>query len=77
MIKYLLCPGEVRSQSDGHYHNISASQLCQLYGVRMSECIIRPESFQIPQDEEKFMSRYKDLIKLFPRNNGNYTLPSK
>lgn len=76
MIKYLLLPGEVRSISDGHYHQITAHQLCRLYGVQLSECVVCPESFPLAQDEVAFMNRHKNLIKLFPRANGNYTLPS-
>ena len=76
-VRYLLCPGYVKSKYDGDEHYIGAMRLARLYGVDPRECEIFeprpwwPASFY-RQDER----RYKDLIKLVPRYDGDYTLPS-
>ncbi len=75
--RYLLCPGLVRSRTDGDRHYVSARQLAHLYGVSMDECLV------LPNDNEwasRMKSRYllarTDLIHLMPRSNGDYTLPA-
>lgn len=76
--RYLLCPGVVRSRTDGQMHHIGVAQLANLYGVSMAECLV------LPSDNE-WASRMKhrnlmartDLIHLHPRDDGNYTLPEK
>ena len=37
---YVLCPGWVRSRTDGDAHFIGARQLAHLYGVSMAECLV-------------------------------------
>lgn len=48
MIRFVLHPGLIHSRNDGDLHKITAPQLAQLYGVRLSECIVvdpdRPET---------------------------------
>lgn len=39
---YLLCPGPVRSRTDGDWHHIGARQLAHLYRVPMDECVVLP-----------------------------------
>lgn len=64
--KYILYPGCVVSTYDGQRHYISASKLASLYGVDMRECVI--------WDIGLFPTRNKNLIVLFPRDDGVYSL---
>lgn len=75
--RYLLCPGPVRSRSDGDWHNITDSQLAMLYRVPMAECLVLPE----PGRERFSCERLRliercedggDLIALHPRYEGDY-----
>jgi len=68
-VKYLLCPGTVRSRTDGQIHQVGAKQLVLLYGVSRQECRIRPDP--VPRDWVEPV----ELIRLEPRYNGDYTLP--
>jgi len=71
--KYVLNPGYVYSRHDGQRHYIGAQQLAFCYGVRMAECITRP----VPQPG--LPDRWEKLdgqIDLFPRFDGNYSLPN-
>jgi hypothetical protein len=76
-IKYVLCPGMVRSQTDGQRHWIGAFPLAQLYGVTLSECAIYepvpwwPSSFYAEAEK-----RHKGLIHLEPREDGDYKIPT-
>ena len=68
--RYLLCPGNVTSQTDGQSHYISAHKLAMLYGVRMDQCEVRPE---------RAFGRFgwrptAGLIELHPRFDGNYAM---
>lgn len=70
--KYLLCPGYVISQTDGELHFVGERQLAELYGVPMSQCVVRPE---------RAFGRFgwrppAGAIELRPRYDGNYTLPA-
>lgn len=71
MKKYIVIPGEVRSQNDGDIHFISAQQLIHLYGVDPKECKI------VTRGEAEIRGFFGDWIFLFPRQDGNYTIPSK
>lgn len=62
--KYALHPGTVVSKTDGDWHFISAKKLATLYRVHISECVIARHP--VP-----------DLINLYPRHDGNYTLPTE
>jgi hypothetical protein len=70
MKKYLVCPGTVRSLNDGDIHHIGFMDLCRLYGVSPDESV-NIENVRAPQ-----RGQYDGLIKLFPRESGDYTLPS-
>ena len=63
--RYLLCPGSVISREDGGLHHISAAELASLYGVPYSECWVERISESYPLD----------IIRLYPRRDGDYTLP--
>ena len=76
MLKYVIYPGEVVSESDGEKHFIGAEQLARLYGVDLTECMV-------VDDRRKFtpasmMSWRKDsgLIHLYTRSDGDYKLPA-
>lgn len=66
--KYIVCPGNVRSKSDGDLHYISASKLMMLYRVNPAECII-------VEDEMVAGSlNWEDYIILKPSTDGNYSM---
>lgn len=70
MIKYAICPGPIRSSSDGQWHHIRASDLIKLYGVKPAECLILDWN-----NPERLRGLDIDhLIRLCPRLDGNYTL---
>ena len=75
--KYVVCPGKVTSKNDGQEHYIGPMQLMRLYGVDSRECEIYepapwwPQSYY--QEAEK---RQQGMIRLYPRYDGDYSLPS-
>lgn len=72
MLKYVLCPGYVRSRTDSGLHFITANQLVELYGVRRDECALRPDS---DDPTRNGWSPPPGAIELHPRYNGDYCLP--
>lgn len=79
MKKYLLCPGYVTSRTDGDQHYITAEQLARLYRVNPSECEVltkaevRRETVTMTEARRR---RQAGLIKLGPRDDGDYRLPT-
>jgi len=69
MPKYLICPGKVRSR-DGDVHFIGAPQLIELYRVDPKDCVIEPKG-----NKARFWKRPKDVIELYPRSRGDYSIP--
>ena len=65
--KYVLHPGAVISNTDGQVHYISAPRLANLYGVDIKECAVADARY------DTFTGN--GLTRLFPRYNGDYTLP--
>lgn len=65
MKKYAIYPGEVRAK-DGDIHYISAGKLMFLYGLNPADCIV------IGNDNRGL--NIGNLIKLYPRNDGNYKI---
>lgn len=67
--KYVVYPGEIASQKDGDRHFVSSRELMRLYGVHPEECIVscagRPSRIT------------EDLIPLFPRYDGNYSIEGR
>lgn len=67
MIRFVLHVGTVYSPNDGDRHKINGPTLAQLYGVRLSECIVidedRPETALGIGD----LSRY---LHLYPSTQG-------
>jgi len=68
-VKYILCPAEVKSRTDGQYHFITPKQLMGLYMVKPSEC----ETFNGSKEHVEGLRR-GILIALHPRYDGNYPL---
>ena len=68
MKRYILYPGPVRSQTDGQVHYVGAADLAQLYGVRLSECVVMASGcLEIPQGVVLSGARH-----LRPRADGQY-----
>ena len=77
-VRYLLCPGLVRSKADGQSHHVPAMQLAGLYGVPLSACVILPGAR--PGDRllrSALLARVAcgELVALYPRYDGDYRLP--
>lgn len=64
--KYLLLPGRVESKTDGQFHYVGILQLMRLYGVDSRECVVAGLGMDT-----------SDLIRLRPRYDGDYRLPSR
>lgn len=76
--RYLLCPGIVRSRTDGDRHFITARQLAFLYGVRMADCVTLPDQTPANHCVRMFLFervRLGEITALVPRDDGNYTIP--
>lgn len=84
-IKYVLRPGIIPSKNDKDRHFIDAPTLARLYGVRMQECVIIDlndpqvyvDSENKPVKRGYTREQLDALIWLYPRYDGNYTLPEK
>lgn len=64
-IRYILHPGWIRSKHDGDSHYITAPMLWSLYGVPPAQCRVYDPARKGEEGE----------VHLYPRYNGNYTLP--
>lgn len=74
--KYVLCPGFVKSNTDGQTHYIDALVLASLYGVHPRECdVYEPASWWTPRYWQEIEKRQAGMFRLTPRVDGNYTLP--
>lgn len=67
-MKYIVHPGVVTSRTDGQRHFVSFNQLVSLYGVDVENCIFA---------SDKTHKISADDVHLWPKYNGDYTLPSK
>lgn len=63
--RFILCPGWVTSKTDGGSHYISASHLAMLYGLKQGDFYVEQGNFKLRSP----------LPRLYPRFDGNYTLP--
>lgn len=68
--RYVLCPGYVRSKTDGQRHYISAGQLAKLYRVKWSDCMVYSEERLVGFSREQ----RERLAWLYPSPDGNYKL---
>lgn len=67
--RYMVHPGYVRSLRDGDVHYVGFSQLVGLYRVEPSECVDASR----PQNQRGFNE--EEFIHLYPRLDGDYSLP--
>lgn len=77
--RYLLCPGNITSCTDGDRHYITADKLADLYGVQIAACIVFPE--KSPANHSARMALLDrvhsgELVALTPSYTGDYTLPA-
>ena len=78
--RYLLCPGLVRSRTDGDRHHVGASELARLYGVPMADCLVLQglsSSMDRAMERRSLLDRAisGELVRLVPRDDGDYRLP--
>lgn len=66
---FVLCPAYVISKNDKQRHFIGEEQLCQLYGVPRSLCVL------IESRDHLLFDTPEELYHLRPRYNGDYSLP--
>lgn len=66
-VMYALCPGAVRSATDGDWHYVGARQLAVLYGVDMRQCAV-------VQGRGTLLGYTGYLIPLYPRADGDYNI---
>jgi hypothetical protein len=71
MIKYFCCGGWITSKNDGQKHYISAHRVAELYKVNSEECLFKPKEKPLLGVETK------GLIRLNPRDDGDYALPHR
>ena len=71
--KYVVVGGKIMSKSDGDIHHIPAPVLAKLYGLDPRDCVLTDES---KPDYETTRRNYSGHTVLFPRYDGNYTLPA-
>jgi len=64
--KYIMCPGSIKSNTDGELHYISSEELMVLYGVDPAECLVRGI---LNFSGVKTM----DMVYLYPKPNGVYS----
>lgn len=74
-MKYAVHPDFAISKSDGDVHYISADHLIHLYGVDPRECVVINDN----ADRRTYanlmrLAEEDNLIHLWPRFDGNYTL---
>lgn len=64
---YLVIPGNVVSKTDGQEHWLNGRALIGLYQVDPKDCVVVGEYSRLKS--------YPTLIPLFPKFDGNYTVP--
>jgi len=69
--KYVVFPGTVKSITDGQIHRVTAVNLMRLYRVNPAECVVYNGYLQ------HGVCYYRDLIALYPRDDGNYNIQNK
>lgn len=75
--KYAVMPRHIISHKDGNRRYVGPWKLIDLYGVDHRECVIfAPNQQWTPSAYRVERQRIKGLIKLRPREDGNYTLPT-
>ncbi len=67
-MKYVLCPGYVRSTHDSQWHYIGTGRLMHLYALKPSQCVVFDPDLGSRTDFPPEWPR------LGPRRDGNYSL---
>ena len=76
--KYVICPSMVTSKTDGQRHYIGPQQLARLYGLASHEYVVyEPAPWWTRSVYKEAENKYRGLIKLYPRYDGNYSLPTE
>lgn len=74
--KYVVCPGYIRSATDGQRHFITARALAELYGVPANECVTYDYDQAAKSPAYEQTNEWKlELIPLHPKSDGKYKLP--
>lgn len=68
--KYVLIPGWIISKNDYQKHWISEDKLVNLYKVNPADCVVVLTG-------EIARKKFPNLIRLEPRVDGNYSLPTQ
>ncbi len=72
LVCYALRPGTMISKHDKQVHYINAEQLARLYGVDYRKCVVIDAT-----REETYLGRdLSKYVMLWPRYDGDYSLPS-
>ncbi len=74
-IKYAVYPGPVQSKTDGDRHFIPSAMLIHLYQVNPAECLVVSRNDKEYEIKRK-QAEDRGLIRLVPRYDGNYSVPS-
>jgi hypothetical protein len=75
--RYCVCPGYVRSQTDGDRHYIGADMLMRLYRVAPADCLVLHVDRCRASELAAVVRAHPDMIYLQPRYRGDYNLPIK
>jgi hypothetical protein len=74
-VRYIIHPGWVKSASDGDLHYITAGKLMSLYQLNLRDPNVH---YVIDRDGKGFgIGETPGDIHLYPRFDGNYSLPAK
>lgn len=68
--RYAVYPGSGWSRNDDQRHYIAFRELCGLYGVDQGECVDMG-----PGGNRRGFREPPGMIRLYPRNDGDYTVP--
>lgn len=71
-IKYLVFPGSIVTQPQGHLSWVDHGAIIQLFGVKKDECIVITETGS--GDQERAERKYPNLQILQPQESGIYEL---
>jgi hypothetical protein len=73
-VRIVVCPGHVRSNTDGQLHYIGPATLLHLYGIPADV------PYRVYPSREDEFHGWRDLpndIQLHPMRNGNYSLEAR
>ena len=68
---YFCYGGHIISQNDGDRHFVTARQVAELYGLNIRQQNVK----LITQRAQEADANLENVVKLYPKSNGDYTLP--